>query len=221
MRGPQLEYELPKDVDEVLFIAGGTGIAPALQIAHTLYKQRAASPERGPVLRILWANRRREDSFRGLEPSLAQQVQDGVIPKLRSLADNLREKPDTQTKGSTMDKSSPPEPLVQTRLVEEVEALKSESAGKVTVDYLIDEESSYIDEGLLRTHLAKAAPSKRIINDGNDSVTSKRLILISGPEGFVNFYAGPKSMKGGKEIQGPLGGMLQKINPEGWEIWKL
>lgn len=217
MRGPHLEYEIPQDVDEILFIAGGTGIAPALQVAHTLYRCRGTSSEGGPKLRILWANRRREDSYKGLELSLPQQLQDGFVPKLRGLADKLQGKPAIHSE-EAVDKVPAPEPLSQTRLVEEVEGLKSSHVGKVTVDYFVDEESSYITERLLRSHLNSGAISEPSIEGG---VTSKKIILISGPEGFVNSYAGAKSMKTGKEIQGPLGGMLRKINPQGWEIWKL
>lgn len=222
LRGPHLEYEIPKDVDEVLFIAGGTGIAPALQVAHTLYKHRVASSEDGPKLRILWANRRREDSFQGLEPTglrtfAPKQLQEGLLPKLQGLADKWQGKRDVQSE-ETMSEAPTPEPLSQHRLVEEVESLKSTYQGKVSIDYFIDEKGSHITESLLRRYLSTAAPSEQFIEDGS---APKKIILVSGPEGFVSSYAGAKSMKGGKEIQGPLGGILKKIDSKGWDIWKL
>lgn len=217
MRGPHLEYEIPQDVDEVLFIAGGTGIAPALQVAHTLYKYRTASSGDSPKLRILWANRRREDSYKGLEPSLPQQLEEGFVTKLRGLADRLQGKPDPQSK-EVVDETPTHEARSQTRLVEEVEGLKSTYVGRVNIVYFVDEESSYITETILRRHLSSSAATEQPSENGG---TPKKIILISGPEGFVSFYAGAKSMKAGKEIQGPLGGMLRYIDPKGWEVWKL
>ncbi|CAF9905975.1 hypothetical protein IMSHALPRED_004036 [Imshaugia aleurites] len=191
LRGPKVEYKIPDDVDEILFLAGGTGIAPALQVAHTLYNHRIKSTEQGPELRILWANRRREDSIHGLESSSSQLAQ------AKSISAAL---------------SQPS----QTRLVEEVESLKARHGGKVIVDYFVDEEGSYISESLLRTYLSGMDQTAN-----QDGTPRKKVVLVSGPEGFVDAFAGPKTWQGGMEIQGPLGGLLKKINPPGWEIWKL
>ena len=38
LRGPQIEYKIPKDVDEILFLAGGTGIAPASKTLYTFFE---------------------------------------------------------------------------------------------------------------------------------------------------------------------------------------
>lgn len=183
LRGPKLQYELPEDVDEVLFLAGGTGIAPALQVAHTLFDARKRATESGPELRILWANRRREDSIDGLK----------------------------QTRSSSASQQQ-----VQTRLVEEVESMKARHNSNVIVDYFIDEESSYITADLLRTYLHGS--DEQTTEDGP---ARRRLLFVSGPDGFVNHFAGPKTWKGGRELQGPLGGVLATIDPKGWEIWKL
>ncbi|EPE29935.1 Ferredoxin reductase-like, C-terminal NADP-linked [Glarea lozoyensis ATCC 20868] len=63
LRGPKREYELGEDVSDVVFVAGGTGIAPALQVAHTLLERR--NGKINPNIRIFWANRRREDCLGG------------------------------------------------------------------------------------------------------------------------------------------------------------
>ena len=214
LRGPHLEYEIPKDVGEVLFIAGGTGITPALQVAHVLFEHRIAASGSEPRLQILWANRRREDSFRGLEPSLPQQVQEGVVPKLKGLIERWQGKP--QIEAIESGKGVPPvKPIVQTPLVEEVEALRSRYEGNVSIKYFVDEESSFINERTLKDHLDNVG-MRQPPND-----RPKKLILISGPERFVSFYAGAKSMMGGKEIQGSLGGMLRRVDPKDWDVWKL
>ena len=180
-RGPQIEYELPQDVDEVLFLAGGTGIAPALQIAHTLYNHRASSLESAPNMHILWANRRREDTFSVLDPESPDQIQN---------------------------------PFVQ-----ELESLKTKRGGIFKIDYFVDDDSSYITESLLREKMM--GPEHVPNRSESDPSTTKKLVFVSGPEGFITFYAGPKFMKEGREIQGPLGGLLRKIEPLGWEVWKL
>lgn len=215
LRGPRVEYEIPDDVDEILFLAGGTGIAPALQVAHTLFNHRFKTTEHGPELRILWANRRREDSISGLEPFPSQRAQAGSVPKLRKLADKMQEGLPSQTQETIEDSTALSQPS-QTRLVEEVESLKARHVGKVIVDYFVDEEGSYISESLLRTYLSGIDQTAN-----QDGTPRRKVILVSGPEGFVTVFAGSKTWQGGREIQGPLGGLLKKIDPQGWEIWKL
>ena len=215
LRGPRVEYEIPNDVDEVLFLAGGTGIAPALQVGHTLFSHRTKSTEQGPELRILWANRRREDSIHGLDHSSSSQAQAESVPKIRNLAGNWQREPPSQPEETTKEGAALSHPS-QTRLVEEVESLKARHRGKVIVDYFIDEEGSYISERLLRTYLSGIDQTAN-----QDGTPRKKVILVSGPDGFVNVFAGPKTWQNGREIQGPLGGILKKIDPQGWEIWKL
>ena len=181
LRGPRIEYVIPEDVEEILFLAGGTGIAPALQAAYTLFNYRSASQEKGPRLRILWANRRSEDAKISVDSSSSAE------------SENI--------------------------LVQEVESLNAKYGEKINVEYFVDEEKSYITEGLLRKHLGDADLASN--QPAQDKPAGKRLLLVSGPEGFVNVFAGPKSMRGGKEIQGPRGGILERIELKDWEIWKL
>ena len=198
LRGPRIEYEIPEDVDEILFLAGGTGIAPALQVAHTLFNHRTRSMHESPELRVLWANRRREDSINGLNP----------------VGRSNNETPN-QSPEVTGEVSAPSQPS-QSLLVEEVESLRAKHRASFIVDYLVDEEGSYISESLLRTYLSGTDQTSN-----QDGTPRRKVILVSGPDGFVDAFAGPKTWQGGREIQGPLGGLLKKINPQGWEIWKL
>ena len=215
LRGPRIEYEIPEDVDEILFLAGGTGIAPALQVAHSLFNHRTKLTEKGPELRILWANRRREDSINGLGAASQQRAGPELTLSIQKLADKGQGQSSAQPE-KTDEEKPPASQSLQTRLVEEVESLKARHGGKVIVDYFIDEEESYISESLLSTYL------KGIDQTTNQDGTPRRkIILVSGPEGFVNAFAGPKRWQGGREIQGPLGGILKKIDAPEWEIWKL
>ena len=58
LRGPHTGNEIPGHVTDVLFLAGGTGIAPAMQVAYTLLETGSFPSAR---MHILWANRRKED----------------------------------------------------------------------------------------------------------------------------------------------------------------
>ena len=65
LRGLCADYILPKKVDRVLFLAGGTGIVPALQIVKELVWEADT--------RILWANRRREDCIGGINDTVEEK----------------------------------------------------------------------------------------------------------------------------------------------------
>jgi len=218
LRGPHIEYEIPEIVNEVLFLAGGTGIAPALQVAHVLYNYRTSTSEDRPKMRILWANRRREDSYAGQESLLAKEPQTVLVPELRNRADKLQGQSESEA-SIVPDEANAALLQPQTALVAEIESLKARYPGKVEIDYFVDEDDSHITKSLLSNYLSSTDQVSGPANQ--DRPASKRLLLVSGPEGFIDFYAGPKSMRGGKEIQGPLGGVLQQMNPQGWEIWKL
>ena len=215
MRGPHLEYEIPTDVDEILFIAGGTGIAPALQVAHTLFKYRTALPDNAPKLRILWANRRREDSYRGPLSNPPRHLLEKGDSKVRGISDAWFGRPATKPE-VTPDNDAASLSQPQTPLVEELEALKTRNPGQVEIDYFVDEEDSYVTESVLRQCL-----SSNEEQSDHDQPARKKIVLVSGPDGFVSYYAGPKFFRKGVEVQGPLAGLLQKIDPKGWEIWKL
>ena len=229
LRGPHVEYQLPEppipdNIEEVLFIAGGTGIAPALQVAHTMLNYRR--PLWGnPKMRILWANRRREDCLSGINNP--PEVLEGVsrMEGRRGL-DMAMEANPSYTKQ--------PIPLAspQTALVEQLNTFKEKSFGNISVEYFVDEENNFITEDLLRARLHDASLAsadrqekngygleKRLLEKRNTS--GKKLIIVSGPDRFVKHYAGAKAWKDGREVQGILGGVLKDINPEGWDIQKL
>lgn len=80
------------------------------------------------------------------------------------------------------------------------------------VDYFIDEEGSFVSQDQLAT---------RFQGPAENAVKGKRLILVSGPDGFINYLAGPKKWEAGREVQGSLGGILARLDLRGWEVWKL
>ncbi|RHZ47656.1 cytochrome b5 reductase family protein [Aspergillus thermomutatus] len=202
VRGPRIECEIPSDTRQILFIAGGTGIAPALQAGHTLLRRTDADHK--PRLHILWANRRRDDCSGGCnDTSAIDEAQQ------RSWFSGLF--------GSSKPSSPPPldptqDPAATSLMVRELEALKAQYPGQVTVDYFVDEESSFIE--------------KKSIMRFTDSASSNgppggNMILVSGPEGFISYMAGPKLWAQGMELQGPLKGVIKELDLKDWAVWKL
>lgn len=172
LRGPHSDFDLPPELRQVVFLAGGTGIAPALQVVHTLLK-------RGDYVRrihILWANRRREDCVGG-DPNNLFTAEERESPVIRDL-----------------------------------KHLQKQYPGKMSVEYLVDEEGHTID----RQKMSQFAKTERQKPSENE-----RIMFVSGPEGFVNFLAGPKVWEGGNQPgQGVLGGLISQVGLESWKVWK-
>ncbi|KAI9864653.1 MAG: hypothetical protein M1813_003142 [Trichoglossum hirsutum] len=57
IRGPFVEYEIPRDVEEVVCLVGGTGVAVALQAVRGILDAPAAAGTRKPTVRVVWACR--------------------------------------------------------------------------------------------------------------------------------------------------------------------
>jgi hypothetical protein len=198
VRGPNAEYVLPEKVGKVVFLAGGTGIAPALQIA------KAVAGEAD--VHILWANRQREDCEGGKSDTVsaggswAESVAGWVSPFGTGRKDAqdvaVGEKPKSE-------------------IVRRLEDLKRDGQGRVAIDYFVDNEERFIKPNEATT-LVRTSFSL-----DNTKLEGKNIMFVSGPEGFVNAWAGPKEWQNGNEMQGPLGGRLAKLDLKDWEIVKL
>jgi hypothetical protein len=202
MRGPKIECEIPPDVQEVLFIAGGTGIAPALQAGHTLLSRTDETHK--PKIHILWANRKRDDCVGGTNDS-AVTSKPQTPWFLGLLKSSPAKPPPADSNSSTSPFSSP--------IVKDLEALKSQYPGQVTVDYFVDEENTFIG----KKAILDLADSTRPLQGSQD----QKLILVSGPEGFIGYMAGPKLWAQGMELQGPLQGIIKELDLKDWAVWKL
>ncbi|KAI9934145.1 hypothetical protein ASPWEDRAFT_168423 [Aspergillus wentii DTO 134E9] len=199
VRGPRIEREIPTETQEILFIAGGTGIAPALQAGHTLLRRTNDTTK--PRIHILWANRRRDDCAGGLDDTKADAPRKSWFfwgfksPEASPAPAELQK--DTST----------------SLMVRELEALKSQYPGQVTVDYFVDEENKAIGK--------KAILDFTDSTRASESSCKSKMILLSGPEGFISYMAGPKLWAQGVELQGPLQGIIQELDLKGWIVWKL
>ncbi|KAJ5845078.1 hypothetical protein N7534_008747 [Penicillium rubens] len=196
LRGPKIECAIPRETEEILFIAGGTGIAPALQAGYSLLNRTNA--ERRPRIHILWANRLKDDCAGGHSDSLKPQPRQGWFSGWFGSS-----KSHETTPGNAVDVRTEDTSLI----VRELQALKSQYPGQVTVDYYLDEENTFITKEDIRSAIAPAST--------RDSRKSK-LILVSGPEGFISYMAGPKLWAQGQELQGPLKGVIKELDLKEW-----
>lgn len=202
LRGPFLELEIPENATEVLFLAGGTGIAPALQVANLLAQRKDMK------LHILWANRRREDCVGG-KSDIQHLPPSGLLSGFKGLFGSQQ----TSSQSPKTPEAAYPESMVQ-----EINKLKSTSKqGSLVIEYFVDEEGNFIKDGNVSQHV------KHLTKEDSASQLSlgEKYILISGPDGFIKHLAGEKVWVGGREAQGPLGGVLSKMNLPGWKIIKL
>jgi hypothetical protein len=200
LRGPSTELKLPRDIIEVIFLAGGTGIAPAMQVAQALGRRTGSS------MQILWANRRREECLGGIsddQGSASAQNRIGWWKSLFGSSEPVAQAPLTQEPGT----------LTKGVIVSELDALKkrSEAATKgLSVNYYVDDERTFIQPDDLEKKIRRQ-------REENGS----RLIIVSGPGGFIEHWAGKKVWAGGREVQGPLGGQLGKMDLGEWRVIKL
>jgi ferredoxin-NADP reductase len=200
IRGPNTELVLPRDIIEVVFLAGGTGIAPAMQIAQALSRRT------GSRMHILWANRRREECEGGISDDTSTASSQDRIGWWKSFF------------GSS-------EPVAQVPLAEdapaahkgvivkELDALKKRSAAVtkgLKVNYYVDEENSFPTPSEIEKRIQRQPEEK-----------GSRLIVVSGPDGFIEHWAGKKLWANGREVQGPLGGQLGRMHLGEWKVVKL
>ncbi|TKA22697.1 hypothetical protein B0A50_07790 [Salinomyces thailandicus] len=196
LRGPSVDYVLPENMRKVIFLAGGTGIAPAMQVASKLGQEGD--------MHILWATRHREDCEGGVSDTVAAQEASGWSTlgwrSLFGIASSDDRRDVSAATGQDANAS-----------VAQLEALKQTRNGAVKVDYFVDDEGSFVTpKGV--TELLRRNGSER---------DECRLLIVSGPEGFVKYWAGPKQWSGGREVQGPLGGVLSGLNLHGHQVIKL
>ncbi|KIW16712.1 hypothetical protein PV08_03901 [Exophiala spinifera] len=222
MRGPNLEYELTPDVRQIVFFAGGTGIAPALQIAHALFEghnddhgddsgRQQKGNSKTKNLHILWASRMREDCAGGVSDAAPSET---VPPK--PTWSGLFSRPKAKKPNTP-----PPQSSEKGLIVKELDALKEKYPGQVTVEYFVNAEDTWIDEDAVFRALSRFDDKEF---SAGTAAPGQRQILISGPPGFISYLAGPKEWRGGREEQGPVSRIVAHAiskNPHDVTVWKI
>lgn len=207
LRGPNAEFELPRNVKEVIFLAGGTGIAPAMQVAQALSRRT------GSKMQILWANRKREECVGGVSDD--REAPNASQNRLGWWKSILIGSSETATLVG-LSKDDPVEsetPQDKGLIVKELDALKANNTiatQGLKVQYYVDEEKTFI-------HPEDVA--KRMVSTSQEK--GSKLIIVSGPDGFIEHWAGRKVWADGRETQGPLGGVLRGMDLGDWKVFKL
>jgi Oxidoreductase FAD-binding domain len=204
LRGPYQDVKIPENVDEILFLAGGTGISPALQVAHIMSKRNGAK------VHILWANRRRDECV-GAPLESSSGSHSGLFGNLHNLWRRSSNPATTTTTTTAPSNTVSEEKGLVVKILQEMKSRVP--PGQFEIQYFVDEEDSFI----------RSREVKRILSSkpGSDNSVGAKLIVVSGPEGFVDYWAGRKRLEEGKERQGPLGGRLGQMELNGWKVWKL
>jgi ferredoxin-NADP reductase len=227
IRGPNMEYEISDEVKDIVFIAGGTGIAPALQAAYTLLGR--TSDVNKPRMHILWASRCREDCLGG--SNSPHQAPATLVKSWWWWWNPFKQtRPALPPPPTTVSTQRNDANSVASVIVKELENLKAQYPNQLTVWHFIDEENTFISKDSIlattgstsRTTLtpptsASPLPARAHPENGRE----KRVILISGPEGFISYLAGPKVWAHGLLQQGPLRGVIGELDLKGWSVWKL
>lgn len=100
-------------------------------------------------------------------------------------------------------------------MVRELQRLRHRYPEHLSIDYFVDEERTFLDQKTVSATTAQAA------KDSAGNGMGSKLLFVSGPEGFVNFLAGPKRWEDGEEKQGDLGGVIGQVGLKGWQVWKM
>ncbi|PHH52347.1 NADH-cytochrome b5 reductase 2 [Ceratocystis fimbriata CBS 114723] len=201
LRGPYptLLFLTPPDRsdDEIVFIAGGSSVAPALQAAHALLE---TNPTPGKV-RILWAVHSRADLDCSVSRDTNRPASSGwfgrstaSVPGLIDLAHGVVQ----------------PSPIAQ-----RLQALKAAHGNRFDVRVAVTGEDAVIGEAEIKAALgisanaragatpaqARAGPYLPVASgpysEHQPKVVARpggsgayKLVLVSGPDGFVDRYAG-------------------------------
>ncbi|KAK3327889.1 hypothetical protein B0T19DRAFT_423070 [Cercophora scortea] len=237
LRGPHLGFDLRARVGEsekdVVFLAGGTGIAPALQAARVLLGDGNDGTGKRSRVSILWANRHRADCEGpgGIISLLAEErqrhgdrlryactvdeegtfINTGAIVKQTGMSSSLpSSSPGRWSWVPFSGNKTPPPPSTASDL------LPATAAGEDTC--------AYHSAKRLITMPARDTPGEKgcTCAEQQQQHWGKNLLMVSGPDGFIATFAGAKVWGAGEELQGPVGGVvgtLRKQNPRFWADW--
>ena len=206
LRGPHPGFEVERRLGsqrQVVFLAGGTGVVPGLQVA------RAVLDREDTRFTLLWAVRKREE------------VQSVTTKKSwwQSLWGGICEV-------EVIEKPSP--------IGSEIQALKTQYGDRFKIHVAVDEEKTAFNSREVQSTLAPTPHTDEnkacqlhsqkqhaVLSEFEEKRKScvcdpstprgKNLFFVSGPEGFVSHFAGAKTWLNGMETQGPVGGILGRL----------
>lgn len=246
LRGPRLGFDVRRRLGgapSAVLIAGGTGIAPALQVAEAVLGGPDPAPD--ATVSIVWANRSRADCV-GCPRLGAVAAGDGsakggeggaVMEQLREMkrrhGDRLRLACLVDQEGTFLRERD-----VHACLQEQQGRRRQTTSAAAALqpengDKQLEEAECVYHSAERLERLARDPPSPDgRVQDLTETCRScgsagRSLVVVSGPDGFVQALAGAKRWEDGEERQGAVGGILGRIalkHPDlmdGWLVLKL
>ncbi|PSK38035.1 hypothetical protein B9Z65_1226 [Elsinoe australis] len=133
------------------------------------------------------------------------------------------------TSNNPNDPSAPPIRVSATQTLETTSTNPSHPRFRLEVAYFVDSEGTFISKTQLQDVLSRPPLPQQPVDQQREEVgerkQKKKLIVISGPDGFVEHFAGPREVVGNRVVQGRVGGVLGELGREGilvgWEVVKL
>ncbi|KAI0112617.1 hypothetical protein F4776DRAFT_343514 [Hypoxylon sp. NC0597] len=263
LRGPHLGFDVERRLgaaENVVFVAGGTGIAPALQVARRLLEDDdndnddddgglKSERREKPTISILWANRLAADALGRQQPRGPSAGKGSWFPGWRGIEPALSAKEEQAQAG-------------ESSLARQIREMQQKHPGRFQISYFVDEEGSFISPRDLSAALGgearkasllpaaqscpwhSAAALEKLPDDNDadryalacacardkkgastEAQVGANLLCVSGPDGFIEAYAGAKRWYSGTEMQGPVRGVLGRIinemEGENWLVLKL
>ncbi|KAF4511207.1 hypothetical protein G6O67_003025 [Ophiocordyceps sinensis] len=218
LRGPHAGFDVLQRLGprgRVVFLAGGTGLVPALQVAAAVL-----DGSHDTTMALFWAVRKRDEVQTLTEPAPSRWSWWSTKAPTRMQAD-LAE----------------PSPIAC-----QLKQIKAKYGDRLDIRLAIDEDGTVIREAdvegaLLLPPPSRASPTppsrgcpchdQRLHADASESNASeascrcptpdggrgpgKNLLMVSGPDGFVAHYAGPKAWLRGTLTQGPVSGVAGRL----------
>lgn len=190
----------------IVFLAGGTGIAPAMQVAaHYIAGAAAAAAQRkkqatsSTTVFILWAVRSPAD----IAPQLSAD-----FSKLQQLADSYSSVPSPKSTGFSISYHADS----QGNVIRPVDIASAVLPGLLTSQPVLS--LRWLPK--LWGMLSQSQDTPALVNtespESPSTTAEDKYLLVSGPDGFIAYFAGAKPVDGS---QGKLGGMFREVVKSG------
>ncbi|KAI1469713.1 uncharacterized protein F4812DRAFT_457115 [Daldinia caldariorum] len=163
LRGPHLGFDVERRLGDVgrhvVFLAGGTGIAPALQVARKVLDGHSAEAETAgerkgdkPTVSILWANRHAADA-------LGRQQQNPPGSGAGKGSSWFSRSAAPTTPSDAPSEQQPTQIPAESTLAHQIRELQAKHPDHFRISYFVDEERRFIEERDLRLALANPSPA--------------------------------------------------------------
>ena len=224
------------EATKMLVLAGGTGVATALQAADAALR---ASPT--VSVSVLWANRQPYDGM-GLSaaPNTPAAELNPIVRDIRALqakygvdrlqvqsfvdAEQTRISEAGVRRAMEREKTSASSPWYRFWGRKTAPETDSNVLPVSGVSQEAEKSCIYHSGRLLERQDADPLRSPDDAETACACSRGKNLVLVSGPDGFIEAWAGAKRWVAGKERQGPLGGILGQMaarDPQTFSQWQV